>query len=294
MTTASATVSEVPPWTVQRMLTWITERFVETGLDGARLQAELLLAHVLGTDRLHLYMNLAMPLEAAELEQIHGLVERRLLGQPLQHLTGAVHFYGRLFTCDRRALIPRPETEVLVETCLGETPTNRDVAVLDLCCGSGIVGLSILAELPRSRADLADLSNEACALAVENVARLGLGERARVHRGDLWSPFPEEQQWDAIVANPPYVETQRIPGLAVEVRDHDPVLALDGGHDGLLVIRRIILGAAQRLRPSGFLALEIGDDQGARVADILSEAGWVDVRVLPDLTRRDRVVTARR
>jgi release factor glutamine methyltransferase len=275
------------------MLTWTTGRFAETGLEGARLQAELLLAHILRTDRLHLYMDLQRPLDSTEIERVHELVGRRLAGEPLQHLTGSVHFYGRLFISDRRALIPRPETEVVVEACLAEAPA-ADPEVLDLCCGSGVVGLSILAELPGAHADLADLSNDACALAAENAARLGLAERVRIHRGDLWEPFSEEQRWDVVVANAPYVDSESIPGLATEVRDHDPHLALDGGEDGLQVIRRIILGAEKRLRPRGFLALEIGEDQGARVSRLLSEAGWAKLQVLPDLTRHDRVVIARR
>jgi release factor glutamine methyltransferase len=275
------------------MLTWTNGRLAESGMEGARLQAELLLAHVLRTDRLHLYMDLQRPLDRKEIERLHELVGRRLAGEPLQHLTGSTHFYGRLFISDRRALIPRPETEVLVEACLAERPAANP-EVLDLCCGSGVVGLSMVAELAGAHADLADLSNEACALAAENAAHLGLGERVRIHRGDLWTPFPAEQRWDVIVANPPYVESESIPGLAIEVRDYDPRLALDGGADGLHVIRRIILGAAERLRTGGFLALEIGDDHGARVSGLLSEAGWANVRVIPDLTRRDRVVIARR
>jgi len=157
-----------------------------------------------------------------------------------------------------------------------------------------VVGLSLLAERPQARADLADLSAEACGLATENSVRLELAGRTRVHQGDLFDPLPTEQRWDAIVANPPYVESGSLSGLEIEVRDHDPRLALDGGPDGLDLIRRLAREAGGRLRGGGLLALEIGDEQGPRASQILLDAGWVDVRVLPDLAKRDRVVLAKR
>jgi release factor glutamine methyltransferase len=281
------------PWTLQRVLTWTTERFTALGLDGPRLQAELLLAHALQTDRLHLYMDLQRPLAEPELARYRDLIQRRAAGEPTQHLVGAVHFFGRAFSCDRRALIPRPETEVLVEACLRELPSEMDLEILDLCCGSGVVGLTLLAERPRYRADLSDLSPETVELAAENTRRLGLEERVQMHVGDLLSPFAANQRWDCLVANPPYVETNAIATLQPEVRDHDPRLALDGGPDGLDLVRRIAREGRKRLRADGLLALEIGDEQGPRAAAIVTDAGWKDVRVWPDLARCDRIVTAR-
>jgi release factor glutamine methyltransferase len=285
--------AEALPWTIQRVLTWTASRFSASGLDGPRLQAELLLAHGLKTDRLHLYMDLQRPLTAAELGEVRALVQRRIAGEPTQHLVGSVHFYGRLFGCDRRALIPRPETEVLVEACLRALPVDADLELLDLCCGGGVVGLTLLAERPRYRAELCDVSAEACALAAENARRLELVDRMQLHQGDLLAPLLPDRRFDCLVANPPYVETADIAGLQTEVRDHDPHLALDGGADGLEVIRRIAAEARGRVHRGGLLALEIGEDQGARVSEILRGHGWNDVAVLPDLAKQDRVVTAR-
>ncbi len=281
------------PWTIHRVLGWTTERFTLLGLEGARLQAELLLAHALETDRLHVYMDLQRPLSLPELTTIRELVQRRTAGEPTQHLIGATHFFGRLFSCDRRALIPSPETEVLVGICLRELPVEADLEILDLCCGGGVVGLSLLAERARYRADLSDLSADATDLAAENAQRLALGDRARIHLGDLFAPFPVDRRWDCLVANPPYVESGDIAALQTEVRDHDPHLALDGGPDGLDFVRRIAVEGRCRLRGGGLLALEIGDSQGAPAAQIVADAGWKDVRIAPDLARRDRVLTAR-
>jgi release factor glutamine methyltransferase len=281
------------PWTIHRVLGWTTERFTLLGLEGARLQAELLLAHALQTDRLHVYMDLQRPLSLPELTTIRELVQRRVAGEPTQHLIGATHFFGRLFSCDRRALIPRPETEVLVDTCLRELPVEANLEILDLCCGGGVVGLSLLAERPRYRGDLSDLSAEATELAAENAQRLALGDRAHIHLGDLFAPFSLDRRWDCLVANPPYVESGDIAALQTEVRDHDPRLALDGGADGLDLVRRIATEGRNRLRGGGLLALEIGDTQGQLARQIVGDAGWKDVRIGPDLAHRDRILTAR-
>jgi release factor glutamine methyltransferase len=269
------------------------ERFASLGLDGPRLQAELLLAHVLRTDRLHLYTDVRRTLSEAELERYHELIERRAAGEPTQHLVGSAYFFGRAFVCDRRAMIPRPETEVLVEICLRELRADAPLEILDLCCGSGIIGLTLLADRPRYRADLSDLSNDAVELAAENARRLNIADRVQTLRGDLLAPHDPAKRWDCIVANPPYVRTAEISSLSTEVREHDPHLALDGGPDGLDFVRRIAAEARGRLRGAGLLALEIGDDQGPEASRIVYDAGWRDVRVWPDLARRDRVVTAR-
>jgi release factor glutamine methyltransferase len=280
--------------TIRQVLAWITELFSARGLDGPRLQAEILLAHATATDRIHLYMDLQRPLDATALARIRELVRRRAAGEPTQHLVGKAHFYGRAFGCDRRALIPRPETEVLVETCLRELPADKELQILDLCCGSGVVGLSLLMERPLYLGDLADLSGDACALATENAVRLHLADRARVHRGDLFAPFPPARRWDVVVANPPYLESASISRLEAEVRDHDPHLALDGGSDGLDLIRRLAREVGVHLQEDGLLALEIGDDQGPRAVRVLVDAGWAEVRVFPDLAGRDRVAIARK
>jgi len=285
--------AKAQPWTLHRVLAWTTERFTALRLEGPRLQADLLLAHALETDRLHLYMDLQRPLTEAELARYRALVQQRVAGVPTQHLVGSVHFFGRRFSCDRRALIPRQETEVLVDVCLSELPADADLAILDLCCGGGVVGLSLLAERPRYRADLGDLSPDAAELARENAKQLGLEARVTVCEGDLFAPFPADRRWDCVVSNPPYLETDSIATLQAEVRDHDPRLALDGGADGLDLVRRIVRETRGRLDAGGLLALEIGEEQGARVADLLRDAGWNDVRVWPDLARQDRVVTAR-
>ena len=276
------------PWTVRRVLGWTAQHFEKLGLDSPRLTAELLLAHVLHTSRVRLYTDLERPLEAAELAAYRGLIARRASGEPTHYLTGTREFYGRPFVVDARVLVPRPETELLVEAVLQALPRDRDVRLLDLCTGSGCVGITLALERPRARVLAIEVSPAALEVARANATALGAAERFEARLGDLFSPVESEAAFDAVVANPPYVPRGEIPTLAAEVR-REPVEALDGGPDGLDVVRRIIAGAPRWVMPGGLLALEIGDGQGPAVHSLLEAAGYGSVRIERDLARHDRL-----
>jgi release factor glutamine methyltransferase len=276
------------PWTVRRVLGWTTQHFEKLGIDSPRLTAEVLLAHVLRTSRVRLYTDLDRPLEAAELASYRGLIARRATSEPTHYLTGTREFYGRPFTVDARVLVPRPETELLVEAVLQGIPRDRDVRFLDLCTGSGCVGITLALERPRARVLATDLSSAAAEVARANAAALGAADRFEVRAGDLFAPIEGEPPFDAVVANPPYVPRGELPTLPAEVR-HEPARALDGGPDGLDVVRRIAAGAPRWLVPGGLLALEIGDGQGPAVHSLLEAAGYGSVRIERDLARHDRL-----
>jgi len=277
-----------PSWTVRRVLGWTTQHFEKLGLDSPRLTAELLLAHVLHTSRVRLYTDLDRPLEAGELAAYRGLIARRAAGEPTSYLTGTREFYGRTFVVDPRVLVPRPETELLVEAVLQAVPRDAEIRVLDLCTGSGCVGITLALERPRARVLATDTSPGAVEVARANAAALGPADRFEARLGDLLAPVEGEPPFDVVVANPPYVPTGELPTLSPEVR-REPPLALDGGADGLDVVRRIAEEAPRRLVPGGLLALEIGDGQGPAVHSLLEAAGYGSVRIERDLARHDRL-----
>jgi release factor glutamine methyltransferase len=276
------------PWTVRRVLGWTTQHFEKLGVDSPRLTAELLLAHVLQASRVRLYTDLDRPLEASELAGVRSLIVRRASGEPTSYLTGTREFYGRPFAVDARVLVPRPETELLVEAVLQAVPRDAPVRVLDLCTGSGCVGITVALERPSAQVLATDASPDAIAVARANAAALGTADRFEVRLGDLFAPVEDEAPFDVVVANPPYVARGDLPTLPAEVR-REPRLALDGGPDGLDVVRRIAADAPRRLVPGGLLALEIGDRQGPAVQSLLEAAGYGSVRIERDLARHDRL-----
>jgi release factor glutamine methyltransferase len=280
-------------WTLQRLIAWGTRHFQERGIDSPRLTIEELLGHVLSASRLQLYMDLQRPLESGELARLRALVEQRGARVPLQHLLGTSEFRGRRFKVDRRALIPRPETELLVEACLAELDGERAASALELGPGTGVIGLSLLAERLALRLVAVELSTEAAALARENAIQLGVADRLDLREGDLFAPLRPGERFDLVVSNPPYVASEVIATLEPEVRDHDPHLALDGGAQGLAIIRRIVDQAGKWLVPGGLLALEIGDDQGAAVKALLEEAGFDDIQIKKDYSGLDRLAFGR-
>lgn len=251
------------------------------GVESARLNAEHLLAHALGLGRMELYLRFDRPVSEAERAPLRETVKRRAAGEPLQHILGTVEFHGRVFGCDRRALVPRPETEQLVEIALG---LLRDAGaeapcVLDVGTGSGVIALTIALECPRARVTATDLSPEALSLARENAARHDLHERIRWEEADLLPTGASV--FDLIVANLPYIPDSDLGELSREVR-HDPPSALAGGTDGLDVIRRLIPPAAGRLAPGGALLLEIGAGQADAVSELLDRSNFRDIRVQED------------
>ncbi|QAT83993.1 putative protein methyltransferase HemK [Corallococcus coralloides] len=275
-------------WTIRRLLTWTTGHFEKRGVDAPRLTTEILLAHVLKTGRVRLYVDLDRPLSKDELAAFKALIERRLAGEPTNYLTGTKEFYNRPFKVDARVLIPRPETELLVEAVLHAVPRDAPSRVLDVCTGSGCIAISVAAERPQATVLATDLSKDACALARENAQALGVSERVSVLEGDLFAPLPPDATFRVVVSNPPYIDSGDIAGLSAEVR-REPRLALDGGPDGLVALRRVIQGARRVLEPGGLLALEMGETQGSAVLELLRAAGYSDARVEKDLERRERM-----
>lgn len=255
------------------------------GVESPRLNAEHLLAHVLGIKRLELYLQFDRPLGEKEREPLRDLVRRRGTGIPLQHLLGTAEFCGRTFRSDARALIPRPETEQLVERALaGSAPSS----LLDVATGSGVIALTLALERPEAAVTATDISPEALGLAKENATLLGVG-RIAFHEADLMPPG--DASFDLITANLPYIPSGEIPSLSREVRN-DPVLALDGGPEGLDLISRLAPLALARLNPGGRLLLEIGIGQSEAVMACLAGHNYRDIVALPDYQGIPRLVEA--
>lgn len=278
------------PWTIRRVLGWAIEDFRSRGFDSPRLDAELLLALALGTDRLRLILDAMRPLNQDELGVYRELIRRRRSGEPVAYILGEREFYGLAFRVDARVLIPRPDTEALVDVALERTdaaaPSRR---ALDLCTGSGCVAIAFAARRPDWEIVAVDLSEDAIAVAQLNAERLG--QRVRCLTGDLFGALAEAERFDLITANAPYIPSAEIPTLDVGIREFEPHLALVGGADGLDVVRRIIAEAPAYLRPSGLLAMEIGYDQAPRVSAHFEASGFVDVRIRRDYGGHERVVS---
>ncbi|MGH7459697.1 MAG: peptide chain release factor N(5)-glutamine methyltransferase [Longimicrobiales bacterium] len=264
----------------------------ENGIENGRLDAELMLAEVLGISRLQVYTQFDRPIDEQQLERYRSLVRRRLKREPLQYILGHTGFRKLDLRVDRRALIPRPETEILVEHVLRWLGRRGAAAVvLDLGTGSGAIALS-LAQEARVHVVATDAAPEALALAAENAQRLGLAERIEFRAGALWQALEPAATFDAIVSNPPYVADSEAAALMPEVRDWEPAQALFAGSDGLSVLRAIVSGAAAFLKPGGLLALEVGATQRAIVRDEMRSAGYTNIRIEKDLAGRERAVLA--
>ena len=274
--------------TVLEVLNAATGHLRKQGVESPRLNAEHLLAKVLAmTNRIDLYLEFERTLGEAERAPLRDLVRRRSEGIPLQHLLGTVDFLGFTFATDGRALIPRPETEQLVELVLAE---GEFEAIVDVGTGSGVIALSLALKRLELSITACEISPDALALARENAERHGIADRITFLESDLLSSV--SGPLSAIVANLPYIPTGDLASLSREVR-HDPALALDGGVDGLDAIRRLVGEAAAKLAPGGLLALEIGHDQAARAREILSKENFRDISPRRDYQNVERFLIAR-
>lgn len=280
-------------WTIARVLDWTLRDFAARGIAPPRLEAELLIAHVLGMARVQLYARHDQPLLPEELASIRALVERRRRHEPMAYILGRREFYGRSFEVNQHVLVPRPETEDVVEFALGHIAPGTPVRVLDLCTGSAAIAATLASERSEIRVDAVEISENAAAVARRNVAALGVGARVTVHVGSLYAPV-RGQRYRLIVANPPYIASRDIAGLMADVRDHEPRLALDGGESGLAVIGPLVLGAPDCLEDDGVVVMEIGADQRDAVLDLAARAGLTESVVRRDRAGRDRVLVARR
>jgi release factor glutamine methyltransferase len=278
-------------WSVRRVLTWAAEDLKRRGNETARLDAELLLSRVLGLNRVGLIMHSERPLQPAELDRFRELFKRRRSGEPVAYLLGEREFYGHLLRVDARALIPRPDTERLVEVALERTRArSMRGAALDLCTGSGCVAIAFARARPTWSVTASDVSAEALAVARHNAHRTGAVRNLELLEGALFAPVAG-RRFDLVTANPPYIPSGEIAGLPVDVRGFEPLLALDGGPDGLDLVRQIAAQAPRHLTPGGLLALEIGADQGPSATAILEQAGYSAVELALDLGGRARVVS---
>ncbi len=283
------------PWSIKRVLAWASDDFRRRGNKSARLDAELLLCEALGFDRIKLIVEAERPLAEAELGRYRELIKRRRNGEPIAYILGRREFFALPFRVDRRVLIPRPDTEALVETALNRSRARHLYGrMLDLCTGSGCVAIAFAKERPTWRVTALDLSPDAAHLARENARRAGVAHQLSVLDGDLFAPLPKAARFELITANPPYIPSDDIAGLDVDVRDFEPRLALDGGADGLAIIRRLLQEAPPYLTPGGLLALEVGFDQAPAVAALFQEAGFVEVSRAKDLAGIERVVSGQR
>jgi release factor glutamine methyltransferase len=282
-------------WTTLKVLEWTTSRFQRAGIEPARLEAQVLLAHALSCDRVRLYMDFDRPLLADELGHYRALIQRRLSGEPLAYLVGEQEFWSLPFRVGPEVLIPRRDTETVIEVVLDQVgDRTAPLRIADLCTGSGVLAITLARELGQAQVVATDISEAAARIARDNAERNQVADRVDVRVGDLHAPLAGEPPFDILVSNPPYIRSADIAGLTREVRC-EPRLALDGGVDGLTFYTRIIAGALTHLAPGGLLVFEHGFDQDHAVRQLIDATGAFD----PAATRHDlggqpRVTHARR
>ena len=281
-------------WTTRKLLAWTTEHFEKKGLDSPRVSSEMLLSHVLKTDRLKLYMDPDRPASDTERADFRVLVERALKHEPVDYLVGHAPFFTLTFKVTPAVLIPRPSTETLIEHVLQNhraTGPGR-VHIADVCTGSGCIAVSLAKHLPEATVVASDISEAALAVARENAEKHGVADRIEFRHGDLLEPLNGDR-FDYLCTNPPYIPDDEWDAIAPNVKDHEPVTALRGGKDGLLFIRPILKRAADYLKPSGQLALEAAAvHKDALIQQIQQEESLVDPRVLKDHEGLPRILVA--
>ena len=268
------------------------DRFRAAGLDTPDLDARLLAQRAFGLDAMALIRREREAAPAAWVEDLDVLAERRLAGEPVSRIAGEKEFWGLRFALNPTTLVPRPETEFLVQEAIDFLEHKPAPRLVDLGTGSGAIVISVLTALPGATAFATDLSVEALETARKNAERHGVADRIQFRAGSWWQAVPHTEIFDLIVSNPPYIATDAIEELAPEVRLFDPKAALDGGWDGLEAYRAIAAQAARRLTPEGRMLVEIGFNQGESVTRVLSRAGFARLRVIKDYVGLDRVVVA--
>jgi release factor glutamine methyltransferase len=295
----SETSQQAQPWTIKRLLEWTTAFFTRKGVDPARLSAELLLSHVLQTPRIKLYTDFERILVEPQLAAFRELVRRASEEEPIAYLTGKAHFFNLEFEVTRDVLIPRPDTETLVENVLQlarRTSGFESPRILDLCTGSGCIAAAIAHHNKNATLVATEISPAAIEVAKRNFEKLSLTPRITLLQGDLYEPLSqlvEKQPFDMIVSNPPYIASGKIESLDRSVREYEPRLALDGGPEGLDFHRRILEGAPSRLRSGGMLYVEIAFDQGDAIRSLAAEfSELAEIRVLKDHAGNERVLAA--
>jgi release factor glutamine methyltransferase len=279
-------------WTVRDLITWTAKHFTAKGIDDPAKEARLLLAHALGCRPIEVLTRYDDPPTDAERQTFRELVKRRADGCPVAYLVGSKDFYLLTFEVTPDVLIPRPDTETLVQAGLDFLKGKPTPAVLDLGTGSGCVAVSIAHKVKAARVTAVDVSPAAAAVAARNAEKHGVADRVAVLVGDLFAPLPADARFDLVVSNPPYIPASEIDTLEIGVRRFEPRLALDGGADGLEFYRRLAADAAGWLKPGGHLMAEVGWTQDAAVRELFAAAGWVPLSSVKDLAGRWRVVRA--
>lgn len=279
------------PRTVLELLRITTSYLAGRGVTSPRLDAEVLLAHVLGMDRVGLYVNFDRPLERDEVDHYREVVARRGGRDPVAYIVGEKEFMGKLFSVSTAVLIPRPETELLVEAVveeLSKCEVPSPLRLLDVGTGSGVIAITLAMLLPAAEVVAVDVSADALAVAARNAERHGVQHRVRFTQSDLFAGLASPLTFHCIVSNPPYIPEGGLGSLAPEVRK-EPRVALCGGQDGLDMIRRLVAGSPARLVPAGLLALEVGAGQGPALREIAAGQGYVRVEIRPDYAGHDRL-----
>ncbi|MBN2019014.1 MAG: peptide chain release factor N(5)-glutamine methyltransferase [Sedimentisphaerales bacterium] len=284
-------------WTIQRLLNWVTEYLKGKSVDSPRLSAELLLSHVLGLKRIELYTQFNKVVEQEQLAQLHGLVKRAADHEPIAHLTGKREFYSLEFDITKDCLIPRPETELLVERAIEFLRTRTgEQYICDLCTGCGCIAISIAVNFANCKIVATDISDPALEVAERNVIKHGLQNRFKLLKGDLFEPLIPglgPAKFDLITVNPPYVSEPAFENLPKNVRDFEPKSALTAGPEGLDIIKRIISDAGQFLKPASALMIEIDNDQGQAVRKLLEDTEFFDtITIGKDNAKLDRLAVA--
>ncbi len=291
----------MPPetWTILKLIRWTDERFRKEGLPTSRLDAEVLLAESLGMDRVGLYTHFDQPLQPEELARFKKLIQRRMAHEPLAYIIGKREFWSLPFKVTPDVLIPRPETESLVGEALrvladGER-SDWGWRILEIGTGSGAISIALAKEVPSASLVATDLSEKALALARENAFRNGFQGRIRFLHGDLFDPLKEENPFDLILSNPPYIPRNHFPSLAPEVRDFEPRMALEGGKDGLAFFRRALPRMGRYLLPGGWFIAEIGAGQDTDIRKMAAANPDLEAfTFIPDLAGIKRVFKARK
>lgn len=282
-------------WTVRRILEWTIPHLKSHGSESPRLDAEILLAHARGCPRIQLYTNYDEPLTDTQRSTMRDLVKRRAVAEPVAYLVGHREFFSLEFRVTKDVLIPRPDTETLVVDAIEALKQQPAPRVLDVGTGSGCIAIALAVNCPNAVVTAIDLSPAALDIARANANKHKIGDRIRWLCGDLFAPLATGEQFDLIVSNPPYIASAEIETLSADVRLHEPRSALDGGSDGLDVIRRLIVDAPPHLAPQGKLLIEISGEQAASVTQLLTANGhYDDIDVLKDLAKQPRVVRATR
>lgn len=278
-------------WTIGVLLKWTQDYFTKKGIPMARIDAEVLLAHLLQKERIYLYIHFDEPVQPDELRAFRGMIQQRVHRVPVAYIIGEKEFMGLTLKVSSDVLVPRPETEILVESVLTRLPQRPGITLVDIGTGSGAIIIALLKIREDIKGCAIDISGAALKIAAENAALHHVDDRVEFMQGDLFAPLSgRTEKFFAIVSNPPYIPAKDMPYLEPEVRCNEPTCALTDNHDGLDFYRRLLQEGGQFLADDGFLACEVGKGQAASVQQLAAKKGWGKVEVAKDLAGIERVL----